>query len=54
MRYKIYASEVVYYVAEVDAESEEQAIDMAIDGNEWVQIDSTGWQTDKIVVESED
>lgn len=54
MRFKIYASEVVYYVAEVDADSESEALDKAIEFNDWNACDSNGWAIDKVIIESED
>jgi hypothetical protein len=49
MRFKIYASEIVYYAVEVDADNEDDAL------NSWDAtypnvVNSSGYQIDKIEV----
>jgi capsular polysaccharide biosynthesis protein len=49
MLYRIVASEVVYYELRVEAESEEDAVDMADQfANDFVAFNNSGYQIDSV------
>jgi hypothetical protein len=53
MRYKVYASQVVYYVAEVEAKDSDEALDIAREQDNWQEIDTDGWSFDNVILENE-
>ena len=53
MKYKVYASQVVYYMAEVEAKDSDEALDMARVNNDWQVIDNDGWSFDNVILENE-
>lgn len=46
--YRVYSSQIVYHVAEIEAESPEQAEEIAFaENNDWEWFDSAHWQIEK-------
>ena len=46
--YRVYSSQLVYHVAEVEAESEEQAEQIAFEEEvDWQWFDAVNWQIEK-------
>jgi hypothetical protein len=50
MRFKIYASEITYYVAEVDADNEDDALNNVPPMTHLNAVNFGGYQVDKIEV----
>ena len=49
--YRVLASSITYYAVNVEAETEQEAWDIAgqLDGGDFMELDSTDWQIDNIV-----
>jgi hypothetical protein len=46
--YRVYSSQIIYHVAEVEAESEEQAEQIAFEQEvDWQWCDAVNWQIEK-------
>jgi len=47
-KYKVYSSQIIYHVIEVDAETEEQAEEIAFNkSDDWDFFDCADWQIEK-------
>lgn len=52
MKYKVLASEIVFYAATVDAKDEHEAIEIARVNDNWIVIDNDGWSFDEVILEN--